>query len=355
MARHTPNGHPTDDELLLAADARERSAELAARTARTERARTDRTERAELTGRTRADRHLDDCASCRARLEGLEATLRDATEQYQRLSATDDVSMPAHGAQRARLAATLTAMPVPRASWWRPFSSAVLPPWTAVAATAAAAVIAIGLITPWATWLSQRAAASGDDARPSAASLAHGLPAAGLTPGATASVSVGDLCAGRIPSRVVSVDVRDSVLRAYGMENAAVETYELDALITPELGGTTDARNLWPQRYTSLVWHARVKDVLEERLAAEVCAGRLDLLTAQRDLATDWVAAYRHYFKSDVPLQAHLERPEQSQNEPELIIASSRSPWNGWRTPTGWSGQGLGMRTLLIIALPLKR
>jgi anti-sigma factor RsiW len=284
MARLTSTGHPADHELLLAIDA-------AARPAR----------------RTGVDRHLNDCAPCRARVDMLRATLQDMTEEYQRVSVRDDPSM---AAQRARLAQTLIAMPAPRRSWWRPpFSSAfvALPSW----AVAAATVIVIGLAAPWGSWLGQR----GGDARPS---FARELPAAGLTPGATAPVIVTDLCAGGIPSRVVSADVRLSVLRAYGMEDAPADTYELDALITPELGGTTDARNLWPQRYASLVWHARVKDVLEERLAADVCAGRRDLLSAQRDLATDWIAAYRRYFQTDVPLQAHLEyRPD----EPELVIA----------------------------------
>lgn len=296
MVRRTAGGHPADHELLLAADAGERLAE-----------------------RSLVDRHLSACAACRTRLDVLEATLREATEQYQRLSAgdedasiDDDGSMPA---QRARLAAALIAMPAPRRSWWPPVSIAILPPW----AVAAAAMLVIGLIAPWATSFARRAG----DARPARPTLARELPTAGLTPGAAAPVIVGDLCAGRIPSRVVSAEVRHTVLRAYGMEDAPAEAYELDALITPELGGTTDARNLWPQRYASLVWHARVKDVLEERLAADVCAGHLDLLTAQRDLSTDWVAAYRRYFHTDVPLQAHLEP---RLDEPELEIAAPRAP-----------------------------
>jgi hypothetical protein len=33
-----------------------------------------------------------------------------------------------------------------------------------------------------------------------------------------------------------------------------------------------------------------------------VCAGQLDLSAAQRDIATDWIAAYKKYFRTDKPL-----------------------------------------------------
>jgi hypothetical protein len=33
-----------------------------------------------------------------------------------------------------------------------------------------------------------------------------------------------------------------------------------------------------------------------------VCAGKVDLPTAQNDIATDWIAAYKKYFHTDTPL-----------------------------------------------------
>jgi hypothetical protein len=42
-----------------------------------------------------------------------------------------------------------------------------------------------------------------------------------------------------------------------------------------------------------------VKDDLEERLDEMVSTGQLDLTTAQRDIATDWIAAYKKYFRTD--------------------------------------------------------
>ena len=67
----------------------------------------------------------------------------------------------------------------------------------------------------------------------------------------------------------------------------------MDYLITPELGGATTIRNLWPDHIIS-VWNAHVKDDLENRLHRMVCSGELDLATAQRDIAANWIAAYKN-------------------------------------------------------------
>jgi hypothetical protein len=37
-----------------------------------------------------------------------------------------------------------------------------------------------------------------------------------------------------------------------------------------------------------------------------VCEGKLDLGTAQHDIARDWVSAYKKYFHTDTPLPTHL-------------------------------------------------
>ena len=131
---------------------------------------------------------------------------------------------------------------------------------------------------------------------------APALPVAAFTPGAVSGLTAIELCAGIRPSRLVTDSARWQVLRAYGMEDVPASTYELDALITPELGGTTDPLNLWPQPYASPVWNARVKDELERLLPQLVCSNHLALAQAQQDIATDWVAAYKRYFKTETPL-----------------------------------------------------
>jgi hypothetical protein len=79
----------------------------------------------------------------------------------------------------------------------------------------------------------------------------------------------------------------------------------VDYLITPELGGVDDIRNLWPEPHSATVWNSYVKDQLETYLHQQVCAGKLNLKTAQRDIATDWISAYKRYFHVDQPRSNH--------------------------------------------------
>lgn len=153
-------------------------------------------------------------------------------------------------------------------------------------------------------------------AHPDPAAIAM-RPVASLTPGAVADLNAAALCAGERPSRALTPAVREQVLSAYGMRGVAGDTYELDALITPELGGTAARENVWPQRYGSS-WNAHVKDALENLLAARVCRGELPLEVAQRALADDWIASYKRYFATDAPLPAHLLA---TQVDEDLIVS----------------------------------
>jgi hypothetical protein len=122
-------------------------------------------------------------------------------------------------------------------------------------------------------------------------------PKSELTPGAVRPVSLSDVCRGGSSdkNRVVPVSVQREVFRKYGIPNARPEDYEVDYLITPELGGADDITNLWPQPFSAANWNAYVKDALEDRLHEMVCDGKLDLSIAQHDIATDWIGAYKKY------------------------------------------------------------
>jgi len=47
-----------------------------------------------------------------------------------------------------------------------------------------------------------------------------------------------------------------------------------------------------------------VKDELEGLLPTLVCRGAVDLATAQREIAANWIAAYKKYFHTDRPVIA---------------------------------------------------
>jgi len=125
------------------------------------------------------------------------------------------------------------------------------------------------------------------------------IPNVSLTPGATNPVGIQEVCGSRLSTNDPAVPdpLKREVLREYGVNDASANAYEIDYLVTPQLGGATNIRNLWPQPSLNTVWNARVKDALEDRLHNMVCSGQLDLATAQRDLSRNWVAAYKKYFK----------------------------------------------------------
>jgi hypothetical protein len=61
-----------------------------------------------------------------------------------------------------------------------------------------------------------------------------------------------------------------------------------------ELGGApNDPRNLWPEPGRT----PNRKDELECRLREMVCAGEVPVGTAQREIASDWVLAYRRFIE----------------------------------------------------------
>jgi hypothetical protein len=104
-------------------------------------------------------------------------------------------------------------------------------------------------------------------------------------------------------NRIVPVALQRKVFEEYRLVGAEPQAYEVDYLVTPALGGADDIHNLWPQSYGSTVWNARVKDALEDHLRKMVCDGSLDLATAQREIASNWIAAYKKYFHTDRPLE----------------------------------------------------
>jgi len=234
------------------------------------------------------DAHLAECDACRTRLTRFYAVSLA-------IAGTPPSTTGAGHRARARLTLAMQQEAEHRrtqSSVRRVLSSVAFQPRWALGAAAALACAA---------WLGLPGMQVGPDAARTPGIYAR--PIVSLTPGATWDISRAQVCGSGAPKgTVVAEHVRHKVVAAYGMTDVPRTDYELDYLITPELGGAPDARNLWPQRYDVPGWNARVKDQLEGLLPTLVCQGRVDLATAQREMATDWIAAYRKYFRSDVPL-----------------------------------------------------
>jgi hypothetical protein len=164
-------------------------------------------------------------------------------------------------------------------------------------------------------------------------------PDSQLTPGATLAVTTDDIC---VPGytqvvRDVPAAVKRQVYAEYGIAHHAPGEYEVDHLISLELGGSNSIRNLWPQSYRTQPWNAHVKDALEDELHRLVCSGQLDLKTAQHDIARDWIEAYKHYFHTDRPLasSAHHRRQPVTEEAPgETAPAAAPIRPEGASSPT---------------------
>lgn len=129
------------------------------------------------------------------------------------------------------------------------------------------------------------------------------VPNRTLTPGAALDVTASDICVPGYARKVrnVPIAVKRSVYASYGVRRHEPREYEIDHLISLELGGSNSVRNLWPQSFRTHPWNARVKDALENELHRRVCAGILDLATAQRAIASNWVIGYRIYVRPTPP------------------------------------------------------
>ncbi|MGB8885795.1 MAG: zf-HC2 domain-containing protein [Candidatus Korobacteraceae bacterium] len=258
--------HLSDEELLRLADG-----ELSSRRA------------------ARVNAHLAGCWDCRARLRQFEGTIANFVDLHH---ATVDSRIPSATGPRALLSARLAeASASPRQhSWAEAWRRAFARQNLGYAAAAMFIVLASVLA------FDHLASRPGSAMQP--------IPDRHLTPGVSRPVSTSEVCTETYSddAAVVPAAVKQRVFQEYGMAPQSTN-YELDYLISPQLGGTDDVRNLWPEPAAASAWNARDKDALENRLHQLVCQNKIDLSTAQRDLATDWISAYKKYFHTDRPIE----------------------------------------------------
>ena len=101
-------------------------------------------------------------------------------------------------------------------------------------------------------------------------------------------------------------------MKEYSYPLARIRDYEEDHVVPLCLAGAPqDPANLWPQpRFGE--WSADRKDTLEAKLCQLVCDGRVPLAEAQREIAADWIAAYRKYIgarrRKSAPRKAPFRR-----------------------------------------------
>jgi len=123
------------------------------------------------------------------------------------------------------------------------------------------------------------------------------MPNPSLTPGAILTTDPDEICVPGYSKRTrnVSRETKELAYRLYGITSRAPGEYEVDHLISLELGGSNAIQNLWPESFLTQPLNAHVKDELENKLHALVCDGKVSLEEAQKAIATNWVQAYETY------------------------------------------------------------
>jgi hypothetical protein len=233
----------------------------------------------------RVESHLESCWTCRSRKQDLERAIAAFVHLHR---SRPERKLPPSTGPRAMLKARLVELAEARPSPWRQPANLRRRSWRA----AAACGLLVAAIVVDRYFVEQRAP-----------EVVLAAPNPTLTPGAAVVENPINLCRESMPkNKDVPSSIRHRVFEEYGVANAPARAYEVDYLITPALGGSDDIHNLWPHSYANTEWNATVKDALEDRLRDLVCQGKVDLSAAQREIATNWIEAYKKYFHSEHPV-----------------------------------------------------
>ena len=141
------------------------------------------------------------------------------------------------------------------------------------------------------------------------------LPDTACTPGATNPELTREvLCAPGFstrPYRRVTEAQKRSAYARYAVGAHAPGEYEIDHLVALEDGGGNAAANLWPQPASPEPGFHQ-KDLVETYVHRQVCAGAMDLLEAQQQIAADWTALLPHAIRANLAPKQHGEDGDES-------------------------------------------
>ena len=134
------------------------------------------------------------------------------------------------------------------------------------------------------------------------------VPDAQKTPGDALTTDASIICVPGYTKTVRNVPqaVKKQVYRIYWITTRKPREYEIDHLISLELGGSNSIRNLWPESFITQPLNAHVKDKLENKLHDLICSGQLPVEQAQQEIAQDWIAAYQKHVG---PLPGDIQTP----------------------------------------------
>jgi hypothetical protein len=201
-----------------------------------------------------------------------------------------------------------------------------------------------------------------------------GLPDSACTPGAIfPDATAEQICKPGYSSSVRSVpaEVSRAVYAEYGIVERSAGQYEVDHLVSLEIGGSNDIANLWPEAAEPKPGFHE-KDQVENYLHDQVCSGRIMLGDAQRMAATNWLAVYDQLphtpaaSKPTAPAGATTNQVPsgQSGGAVQIVSATGAAPGGrasvtakappeatcsiGYTTPAGTSSKAQGLGTKMV-------
>lgn len=122
----------------------------------------------------------------------------------------------------------------------------------------------------------------------------NALPDKDCTPGAVINEATKEqICVSGYSQSVrnVSEKTKNEVFASYNITSHPTGTYEVDHLVSLELGGSNDISNLWPEPANPKPGF-REKDKVENYLHKQVCDGNISLGDAQKEIANNWLSVF---------------------------------------------------------------
>ncbi len=150
--------------------------------------------------------------------------------------------------------------------------------------------IAIVIICTIVLFSSPVLASYGVQIRTSGCIANQALPDSACTPGAVFAIGTTTICTVGYTMKVrdVPLSEKKQVFKEYGISYSLHANYEVDHLISLEIGGSNDISNLWPESYL-ISNGSRTKDSFENYLHSQVCKGSITLSEAQHEISSNWI------------------------------------------------------------------
>lgn len=144
------------------------------------------------------------------------------------------------------------------------------------------------------------------------------LPDSACTPGSVLTTDISVICKSGYTKTVrnVSDTTRQKVFAEYGIPYSEHRNYEIDHLISLELGGSNDISNLWPEN-SNIANGSLTKDKFENYLHSQICNGKMTVQEAQKQISGNWLKYYRE------SLAQNNNKQKSSSKKPDYALIAS--------------------------------